>query len=82
MIGKLCVEFEDASSLEINIDTSWKATDAFLGDEAWMYAGFDDSEWDTATKAGEAGDLETVKSCMTELEAQFNRLKELMNRTM
>jgi hypothetical protein len=33
-------------------------------------------------KAGEAGDLETVKRQMTELEAQFDRLKEAMNRTM
>jgi len=33
-------------------------------------------------KAGRAGDLETVKACMTELEAQFDRLKEAMNRTM
>ncbi len=29
-----------------------------------------------------AGDLETVKACMPELEAQFDRLKEAMNRTM
>jgi two-component system sensor histidine kinase/response regulator len=33
-------------------------------------------------KAGKAGDLETVKACMTKLEAQFDRLKEAMNRTM
>jgi hypothetical protein len=33
-------------------------------------------------KAGAAGDLETVKACMPELETQFERLKEAMNRTM
>ena len=33
-------------------------------------------------KAVEAGDLETVKACMPELETQFERLKEAMNRTM
>jgi hypothetical protein len=33
-------------------------------------------------KAGESGDFETVKMRMAELEAQFDRLKEAMNRMM
>jgi HPt (histidine-containing phosphotransfer) domain-containing protein len=53
-----------------------KGASADVGGKALLETAFE------IERAGEAGDLETVKACMPELEAQFERLKEAMNRTM
>jgi len=53
-----------------------KGASADVGGKALLETAFE------IERAGEAGDLETVKACMPELEAQFERLKETMNRTM
>ena len=53
-----------------------KGASADVGGKALLETAFE------IEKAGEAGDLETVKACMPELETQFERLKEAMNRTM
>ncbi len=53
-----------------------KGASADVGGKALLETAFE------IEKAGEAGDLETVKACLPELELQFERLKEAMNRTM
>jgi HPt (histidine-containing phosphotransfer) domain-containing protein len=65
----------DARSVQLRAHTI-KGQSANVGGEALRKTAFE------IEKAGEAGDLETVKRQMTELEAQFDRLKEAMNRTM
>jgi signal transduction histidine kinase/CheY-like chemotaxis protein/HPt (histidine-containing phosphotransfer) domain-containing protein len=65
----------DAPSVQFQAHTI-KGQSANMGGEALSETALE------IEKAGRAGDLETVKACMTELEAQFDRLKEAMNRTM
>jgi len=65
----------DAPSVQLQAHTI-KGAFANVGGEALRDTAF------KIEKAGEAGDLETLKACMPELEAQFDRLKEAMNRTM
>jgi len=65
----------DAPSIQLRAHTI-KGQSANVGGEALCETAFE------IEKAGESGDLETVKARMTELEAQFDRLKKAMNRTM
>ena len=65
----------DAPSVQLQAHTI-KGQSANVGGEALRETAFE------IEKAGKTGDLETVKARMTELEAQFDRLKEAMNRTM
>ena len=72
---KEAIENGDAPSVQLQAHTI-KGQSANVGGEALRETAFE------IEKAGKTGDLETVKACMTELEAQFDRLKEAMNRTM
>jgi CheY-like chemotaxis protein/HPt (histidine-containing phosphotransfer) domain-containing protein len=72
---KEAIEKRDASSV-IREAHTLKGASADVGGKALLETAFE------IEKAGEAGDLETVKACMPELETQFERLKEAMNRTM
>jgi CheY-like chemotaxis protein/HPt (histidine-containing phosphotransfer) domain-containing protein len=65
----------DAPSIQFQAHTI-KGQSANVGGEALCKTAFE------IEKAGESGDLETVKARMTELEAQFARLKQAVNRTM
>jgi CheY-like chemotaxis protein/HPt (histidine-containing phosphotransfer) domain-containing protein len=65
----------DAPSIQLRAHTI-KGQSANVGGEALRETAFE------IEKAGESGDLETVKARMTELEAQFDRLRKAMNRTM
>jgi len=64
----------DAPSVQFQAHTI-KGQSANVGGEALSKTALE------IEKAGKAGDLETVKACMTKLEAQFDRLKEAMQRT-
>ena len=72
---KEAIEKRDASSVMREAHTL-KGASADVGGKALLETTLE------IEKAGEAGDLETVKACMPELETQFERLKEAMNRTM
>ena len=72
---KEAIEKRDASSV-IREAHTLKGASADVGGKALLETTLE------IEKAGEAGDLETVKACMPELETQFERLKEAMNRTM
>jgi len=72
---KEALEKRDASSVMREAHTL-KGASADVGGKALLETTLE------IEKAGEAGDLETVKACMPELETQFERLKEAMNRTM
>ena len=72
---KEAIDKRDAPSVQREAHTL-KGASADVGGKALLETAF------AIEKAGEAGDLETVKACMPELEAQFERLKEAMNRTM
>jgi len=65
----------DAPSVQLRAHTI-KGQSANVGGEALCETAFE------IEKAGKTGDLETVKARVTELEAQFDRLKEAVNRTM
>jgi len=65
----------DAHSVQLHAHTI-KGASANVGGDALSETAFE------IEKAGKAGDLETVKACLPRLEAQFDRLKEAMNRTM
>jgi len=72
---KEALENGDVPSVQLQAHTI-KGQSANVGGEALSETALE------IEKAGESGDLETVKARMTELEAQFDRLKEAMNRMM
>jgi len=71
---KEALENGDAPLVQLHAHTI-KGASANMGGEALSETAFE------IEKAGKAGDLETVKACMPRLEAQLDRLKEAINRT-
>jgi two-component system sensor histidine kinase/response regulator len=72
---KQALDNGDAPSVQLQAHTI-KGESANVGGEVLRQTAFE------IEKAGKAGDLATVKARMTELEAQFDRLKEAMHRMM
>jgi len=56
VIGKLRVDYENGSPQTVDVDTSWKVTEAPQQDDAWKSGDFDDSGWLDAREAGTAND--------------------------
>ncbi len=72
---KEALDNDDAHSGQLHAHTI-KGASANVGGDALSETAFE------IEKAGKAGDLETVKAFIPKLEAQFDRLKQAMNRTM